>query len=138
LHFANFFVAKKFTEKRRVVRNNIGNLESTKAVGIAPGETRSQVAAASGLGSSSRFQRKRTGMSKRKFACSTLILILLTVLLVACGYSAPQSTPPPPTGTARFALVSNLTDNTISTFAIDSQMHGLRCLQGARTPELLP
>jgi 6-phosphogluconolactonase len=59
-------------------------------------------------------------MSVRTVAGCTLISIL-PMLLVGCGDSTNPPSMPPPTAGARFALVSNLFGNSISTYAIDSQ-----------------
>jgi 6-phosphogluconolactonase (cycloisomerase 2 family) len=59
-------------------------------------------------------------MSERRTTGSILILIL-PMLLVGCGGSTNPPSMPAPTASARFALVSNLFDNIISSYAIDSQ-----------------
>src|SRR5215471_15512356 len=59
-------------------------------------------------------------MSVGKIARSILVSIV-PMLFVGCGsYNAPPSTPPP-TASARVALVSNMFDNSISTYTIDAQ-----------------
>src|SRR5262245_46906372 len=62
---------------------------------------------------------KRIGMSDRKITGYVLILIV-SMFLVGCGSSS-TPTMPPVTAAARFALVSNLLDNSVSTYAIDSK-----------------
>ena len=63
---------------------------------------------------------RRTRMSIRRIVCSVLALIV-PMLLVGCGGSSTPPSMPPATSASRFALVSNLLANSISTYAIDSQ-----------------
>ena len=58
--------------------------------------------------------------SVRKIVCSILISIV-PMLLAGCGASNTPPSVPPPTGSARFALVSNSLSNSISTYAVDAQ-----------------